>query len=72
MNGYTVIHGGMLCIINISRYCANPFPVHGVKECEGEGQEVGPCEKMKPCPGKRKEILYLYLPKETLTFLSVS
>ena len=25
------------------RYCANPFPVHGGKKCEGKDSEKGEC-----------------------------
>ena len=32
------------------RYCTNPLPQFGGKDCYGKDNERGPCEELKPCP----------------------
>ncbi len=34
------------------RFCTEPFPLHGGKQCNGKMEETGPCPELPPCPSK--------------------
>jgi hypothetical protein len=52
----------IVCYRLRQRYCTNPFPMHGGRDCSGRNEEKGPCLPLPPCPSKiRRFKIYFYL-----------
>ena len=51
----------IVCYRLRQRYCTNPFPMHGGRDCSGRNEEKGPCLPLPPCPSKiRRFKIYFY------------
>ena len=46
-------------VMNRSRECDNPAPIHGGKMCEGSATDVKKCRE-KECPSKSNILINMY------------